>query len=134
MGGQGDQFGGGADGGGKVLEKMVGTGHEGLGIHAQAPQQWRRAGRNDAPFARVQNPAHGIDQIQVLFQPKGHRLLKLAGGVKVQLTWATNVGVLFHDLVGRRVIILHGFIKKTQATPAKELEIARKRFKEIKHD
>jgi phage-related protein len=29
---------------------------------------------------------------------------------------------------------LHGFIKKTQITPAKELEIARKRLKEIKHD
>jgi hypothetical protein len=30
--------------------------------------------------------------------------------------------------------ILHGFIKKTQTTPSKELEIARKRLKEIKHD
>jgi len=40
----------------------------------------------------------------------------------------------FCCVVGRRVIILHGFIKKTQTTPAKELEIARKRLKEIKHD
>jgi len=40
----------------------------------------------------------------------------------------------FCCIVGRRVIVLHGFIKKTQATPAKELEIARKRLKEIKHD
>lgn len=40
----------------------------------------------------------------------------------------------FCCIVGRRVIILHGFIKKTQATPAKDIEIARKRLKEIKHD
>ena len=38
----------------------------------------------------------------------------------------------FCCLVGRRVVVLHGFIKKTQATPAKELDIARKRQKEIK--
>lgn len=37
----------------------------------------------------------------------------------------------FCCLAGRRVVILHGFIKKTQATPAKELAIARKRQKEI---
>jgi len=29
--------------------------------------------------------------------------------------------------VGRRVVILHGFIKKTEQTPAKELKIARQR-------
>ena len=40
----------------------------------------------------------------------------------------------FCCVVGRRVIILHGFIKKTQTTPSKELEIARRRLKEIKHD
>ncbi|WP_165498828.1 type II toxin-antitoxin system RelE/ParE family toxin [Chlorobium sp. N1] len=32
---------------------------------------------------------------------------------------------------GRRIVILHAFIKKTQATPQKELLIARKRMKEI---
>jgi phage-related protein len=33
---------------------------------------------------------------------------------------------------GRRVVILHGFIKKTQKTPLKEVQIARKRLKEVK--
>ncbi len=32
----------------------------------------------------------------------------------------------------RRVIILHAFIKKTRATPAHELAIARRRMKEVK--
>lgn len=34
-------------------------------------------------------------------------------------------------LVGRRVVILHAFIKKTQTTPEHELNLARKRLKEL---
>jgi phage-related protein len=36
-------------------------------------------------------------------------------------------------LVGRRVIILHSFIKKTQETPEQEIKIARKRMKEVQN-
>lgn len=42
--------------------------------------------------------------------------------------------VFFCALIGRRVMMLHAFVKKTQKTPTRELEIARKRMKEIKHD
>jgi phage-related protein len=41
--------------------------------------------------------------------------------------------VFFCALIGRRVMMLHSFIKKTQKTPAKEIEIARRRMKEVKH-
>ena len=34
--------------------------------------------------------------------------------------------------VGRELVILHSIIKKTQATPAKDLELARTRQKEVK--
>jgi len=34
--------------------------------------------------------------------------------------------------VSRELVILHSIIKKTQATPAKDLELARKRQKEVK--
>lgn len=34
-------------------------------------------------------------------------------------------------MIGRRIIILHSFIKKTQQTPDLELKIARRRLKEI---
>lgn len=37
----------------------------------------------------------------------------------------------FCTLVDRRIVILHGFIKKTQQTPPKELKTARKRLKEM---
>ncbi len=38
---------------------------------------------------------------------------------------------LFCTVKGKEVIILKSFIKKTQKTPQKEIEIARKRMKEI---
>lgn len=41
--------------------------------------------------------------------------------------------VFFCTLVGRRIVMLHSFIKKTQKTPPREIDIARKRMKEIKH-
>ena len=36
--------------------------------------------------------------------------------------------------IGQRIIILHGFIKKSKATPNNELKIARKNLKEIRND
>jgi phage-related protein len=41
--------------------------------------------------------------------------------------------VFFCCLKGQRVIFLHGFIKKTQNTPLKEIRIAKKRMQEA-HD
>jgi phage-related protein len=41
--------------------------------------------------------------------------------------------VFFCALVGRRVMMLYSFVKKTQKTPPREIEVARKRMKEIKH-
>jgi phage-related protein len=56
------------------------------------------------------------------------------GLFEVRAKGAEGIGrAFFCSIVGRRIVILHGFIKKTQSTPAKELEIARKRLKEIKH-
>ncbi len=39
---------------------------------------------------------------------------------------------LFCTVVGKRIVILHGFIKKTEQTPPKELAKARQRMKEVK--
>jgi phage-related protein len=38
----------------------------------------------------------------------------------------------FCTLVGQRIVILHTFIKKTQATPQRDMDKARKRLKEVK--
>jgi len=43
-----------------------------------------------------------------------------------------GIGRAFYCFVkGKRIIILHAFIKKSQATPQKELMIAQKRMKEV---
>lgn len=44
----------------------------------------------------------------------------------------TGIGRAFYCfLLGKRIIVLHAFIKKTQQTPDKELKLARKRLKEV---
>lgn len=40
---------------------------------------------------------------------------------------------LYCFVSGRRIIILHAFVKKTQETPERELRIARKRMKEVQN-
>lgn len=35
--------------------------------------------------------------------------------------------------VNRRIVILNGFIKKSQTTPESEIQLARKRMKEVQH-
>lgn len=41
--------------------------------------------------------------------------------------------VLYCTLVGRKIMVLHQFIKKKDRTPLKELNTARRRMKEAKH-
>ena len=40
--------------------------------------------------------------------------------------------VFYCTLVGQRIIMLHGFIKKSQKTPPKELKLARDRLAEVR--
>jgi len=41
--------------------------------------------------------------------------------------------VFYCTLVGKRIVMLHSFVKKTQKTPARELRTAQARMKEIKN-
>ena len=46
----------------------------------------------------------------------------------------SGIGRAFYCyMVGKQVIVLHAFIKKTQQTPDNELKLARKRLKEVQH-
>lgn len=40
--------------------------------------------------------------------------------------------VFYCTLVGQRIVMLHGFIKKSEKTPSKELKLARERLSEVK--
>jgi len=42
--------------------------------------------------------------------------------------------VFFCTLVGRRIVVLHSFVKKSQKTPLRERRIAEIRMKEIKDE
>ena len=42
--------------------------------------------------------------------------------------------VFYCTLVGRRIVMLHSFVKKTQKTPVHELKIAQNRMNEVKHE
>lgn len=42
--------------------------------------------------------------------------------------------VFFCAVVGKRIVMLHSFIKKTQKTPRKELSIAEVRLREVKNE
>jgi phage-related protein len=47
-----------------------------------------------------------------------------------------GIGRVFYcTMIGKRIVMLHSFVKKTQETPDRELRIARARMKEVKaHD
>ena len=59
-------------------------------------------------------------------KPMGRGLFEL------RLRAAEGIGrVLYCTVSGRRIVMLHQFVKKTQKTPAREIEIARSRMKEL---
>lgn len=56
------------------------------------------------------------------------------GLFELRLKAADGIARVFYcTLVGRGIVMLHQFIKKSDKTPGKELDIARKRMKEIKN-
>lgn len=47
----------------------------------------------------------------------------------------TGIGRAFYCfLAGRRILVLHAFVKKSQQTPDRELKMARKRLKGVLYD
>ncbi|MGB5082308.1 MAG: type II toxin-antitoxin system RelE/ParE family toxin [Burkholderiales bacterium] len=41
--------------------------------------------------------------------------------------------MFYCTVVDRRIVMLHQYLKKSEKTPRRELEIAHKRMKEVKH-
>ena len=56
------------------------------------------------------------------------------GLFEIRAQGAEGIGrAFFCTLIGERIVILHGFIKKSTKTPPKELQLARARLQEVKH-
>lgn len=57
------------------------------------------------------------------------------GLFELRCAGAAGIGRAFYcTMTEHRIIILHGFIKKTQKTPVRELSLAYKRMREVKHE
>jgi phage-related protein len=53
---------------------------------------------------------------------------------ELRLKAAEGIARVFYcTMVGKKIVMLHQFIKKTDKTPTRELAIARKRMKEVKN-
>ena len=56
------------------------------------------------------------------------------GLLELRLKEAEGIARVFYcTQVGKRIVILHSFVKKTSRTPPRELDIALNRMKEVKH-
>ena len=57
------------------------------------------------------------------------------GLFELRLTGKEGIARVFYcTVIGKRIVMLHSFIKKTQKIPPKELAIATERLKEIKDE
>ncbi|OPY00548.1 MAG: hypothetical protein A4E62_02776 [Syntrophorhabdus sp. PtaU1.Bin002] len=59
----------------------------------------------------------------------------MRGGLfELRLKAAEGIARVFYcTVIGKKIMILHQFIKKTQKTPPKELALARRRMKEVRN-
>lgn len=57
------------------------------------------------------------------------------GLFELRLKGAEGIARVFYcTQVGRRIVMLHSFVKKTNRTPVRELDTAMSRLKEVKHE
>lgn len=56
------------------------------------------------------------------------------GSFELRPRGCSGIGrALYCFVPGKRIVVVHAFIKKTQETPERELKLARKRVKELHH-
>jgi phage-related protein len=86
------------------------------------------------PAGILANFLHILEMIEE-FGPalgKPHTASMGNGLFEIRAKGKEGIGRAFFCTVkGKEIIILHSFVKKTQRTPAKELEKARRRLKEL---
>jgi phage-related protein len=55
------------------------------------------------------------------------------GLFELRLKAAEGIARVFYcTLIGRKIVVLHQFVKKTDKTPPRELAVAKRRMKEFK--
>lgn len=72
----------------------------------------------------VYGPDLGMPHTRAMGQGLFELRLKAAEGI---------ARVFYCTVIDRQIVMLHQFVKKTEKTPARELELARRRLKEFKN-
>ncbi|TGO02178.1 hypothetical protein PN36_29260 [Candidatus Thiomargarita nelsonii] len=87
------------------------------------------------PAGLQANYIHLTQRMEVYGPSLGMPHSRAMGDGLFELRLKANEGiarVFYCTLVGYKIVMLHSFVKKSQKTPAKELEIARRRMREVK--
>ncbi len=87
------------------------------------------------PPGILANFLHIAEMIEQFGPALGRPYTKPFGGGLFEIRARGKEGIgrsFFCTVKGKEVVILHSFIKKSQKTPQKEIQIARKRLKEVK--
>ena len=86
------------------------------------------------PKSILANFLHIVEMIETFGPHLGKPHTAPMGGGLFEIRAKGKEGIgrsLFCTSKGCEIIILHSFVKKTQKTPKKELDLARKRLKEL---
>lgn len=86
------------------------------------------------PSGILANFLHIVEMIEELGPNLGKPYVGTIGSGLYEIRAKGREGIgrsLYCTVKGREVVILHSFIKKTQKTPKKELDLAKKRMKEV---
>ncbi len=76
-----------------------------------------------------------VERMEVFGPDLGLPHTRALGGGLFELRFKAEEGIariFYCTIINRRIVILHHFIKNTQKTPRKELELAQSRLKELK--
>lgn len=82
-----------------------------------------------AVYARI------TERMQVFGPNLGMPFTQAMGGGLFEIRAKGKEGIgraFFCTVVGQEIVILHAFIKKSQKTPRRELDVARKRLQEVR--
>lgn len=111
--------------------------------HGSNPQSWQieyynrrvQVWADSLPFGIQADLLHLLQRMRQHGPALGMPYVRMMGGGLCEIRAKGAEGIaraLFCAVVGRRIVILHGFVKKTEQAPRFEIELARKRLKEVK--
>jgi phage-related protein len=89
---------------------------------------------SEFPKDARQAVGYQLRRVQDGLQPEDFKPMpEIGAGVEEIRVWASagTYRVLYTARLGDRVYVLHAFQKKTQETPERDKEIAKKRFKQL---